>query len=304
MNKKIIFAFSFLFFLFCFFFLYFFGYPFYVVQKWVNLYASWEYLEAQDTFSREENSSLKDSAQFWRWGSFYKNQDYSGAVNSFLSTSTWSYSFESLHNLGNTLYMLGSWATTPQEKLQYWNQSLSFYSGALQIQTESKPTQENYEFVKKKIQELSGQQKKDDSQNQKSQSGSSDKGSPWDKGQSQQKWEKEKQNQSGESWSGWQSDKQQNWNSSWPSQSQSLQQPKRDEQYQLHTWSQVWNLSESEKEELKNYQSYLEQLQKQNQQFFNKKPSTDSSDPFWAFVDPFTGKPLFQDNLNQNEKDW
>lgn len=298
-------VFSLVFFLACLLFLYFFLYPFYTVQKWVMAYGSWNYSQAYDTFSSVQDSYLKNIAQYWKWWSLYKNQEYSWALGNFLSTSTWDISFEPLHNLGNTVYMLGSRATNSGEKLQYWNQSLRFYSWALQVNQGSKATQENYDFVKKRINELSQQQKKDGNQDQKSQSWSADNNNSnhnQEQNQDKKKWSQNNKDSTWKSWSGWVSSKTQNSNS-WSSQSQSLQQ-QRDPQYQLKKGSEVGNLSEREKEELKNYQSYLEQLQKQNQQFFNKKPSSDSSSPFGAFVDPFTGKPLFQDNMNQNERDW
>ncbi len=188
-----------------------------------------------------------------------------------MSTSSWNLEINALHNLWNTAYLLWATKDNTDEKLSLWNQSLGFYSWALD-KKELAETRENYEYVKKQIQALQNTEEKEQTSSEQEK----------DTGQKEQK----NSSQTG--------------SSSKKSQSSS----QRDSQYQLKQWDAKGELSQSEKEYLEGYKQYLEEFQKQNSQFYNKKPSSqEGGDIFENFMNPFTWEPLFQNNFNQSEKD-
>lgn len=287
-------------------FLYFFV-PYMKVQQGISLFSSWNYVWAWEKFAEVSDSSLSENAHYNLGTALYKQKNYSWSLQTFSSTSTWAYSFQSLHNLWNTAYYLWSTQKNASEKLKWWNQSLEFYSWALEL-LDNKGTKDNADFVRKKIDELNKQK---NNSSEKSSSWSSDtpqpKNSGWTGSTSEetQSWSSD---QSGKNESASQkskADSQKSWTSQNNSSGTSSAQGQRDSQYQLKQWQANGNISESEREQLKNYQQTLEQFQRQNAQFYNKKPSINSNDdPFSNFTDPFTGKPLFQNNTNQNGQDW
>jgi Ca-activated chloride channel homolog len=72
------------------------------------------------------------------------------------------------YNLGNTHFQQGAPATDPKQKQQHWEQAISDYSQALQLDTNDLDARNNLSFVKKKLEELK-QQQQQQSQNQQKQ---------------------------------------------------------------------------------------------------------------------------------------
>src|SRR5207237_8854089 len=62
------------------------------------------------------------------------------------------------YNLGNTLYQRGETQKAEQKKLSDWTDALKHYEETLKISPQDKEAKDNYEFVKKKIDELKKKQ--------------------------------------------------------------------------------------------------------------------------------------------------
>src|SRR5439155_25012948 len=104
------------------------------------------------------------------------------------------------YNLGNTLYQHGEAQKTDEKKLSDWTNALDQYEQTLKLEPQNKEAKENYDYVKKKIEELKNkkqpeqqpspspsppQKDKKDKQNQQSSSG----------GQNQQQQQQQQQSQ-------------------------------------------------------------------------------------------------------------
>ncbi len=96
-----------------------------------------------------------------------------------------------LYNLGNTAYRLGE-AKTPQAQ-QLWQRAVKSYESALALDPHDADAKFNYDFVKKKIEELKKQQ-----QQQQNQQNQQDKKQDQKKDDQQQKQEQQQQNSQGQ----------------------------------------------------------------------------------------------------------
>ncbi len=65
------------------------------------------------------------------------------------------------YNLGNALYRAGQAAGDPQKMQRAWEDALRRYDGAIKLNTNNADAKFNYEFVKKKLEELKQQQQND-----------------------------------------------------------------------------------------------------------------------------------------------
>jgi Ca-activated chloride channel homolog len=151
------------------------------------------YSHFQETLKAHPQSRAEDKLQFDSGAAAYKLKDYSKALESFsqalLSRDTGLQS-KSHYNLGNTLYQRGEAEKSDEKKLSAWTNALDHYEQTLKVEPENKEAKENYEYVKKKIEELKNkkppeqqpspspsppQKDKQDNQNQQSGSGGQDK---------------------------------------------------------------------------------------------------------------------------------
>ena len=159
------------------------------------------YSHFQETLKAHPQSRAEDKLQFDSGAAAYKLKDYSKALESFsqalLSRDTGLQS-KSNYNLGNTLYQRGEAEKSDEKKLSDWTNALDHYEETLKVEPQNKEAKENYEYVKKKIEELKNkkqpeqqpspspsppQKDKQDNQNQQSGSG----------GQNQQKQDQQQQ---------------------------------------------------------------------------------------------------------------
>jgi Ca-activated chloride channel family protein len=76
---------------------------------------------------------------------------------------------KSHYNLGNTLYQRGDAEKTDEKKLTDWTNAVDHYEQALKIEPQNREAKENYEFVKKKIEELKNKQQQEQAQDSKQQ---------------------------------------------------------------------------------------------------------------------------------------
>lgn len=115
------------------------------------------YEQFQQTLKEHPQTRATDKIQFDSGAAAYKMQDYGKALQSFsqaLLSPDAGLQSKSHYNLGNTLYQRGESQKADQPKLTDWTNALQHYEQALKLEPESKEAKDNYEFVKKKIEEL------------------------------------------------------------------------------------------------------------------------------------------------------
>jgi Ca-activated chloride channel family protein len=115
------------------------------------------YSHFQETLKAHPQSRAEDKLQFDSGAAAYKLKDYSKALESFsqalLSRDTGLQS-KSHYNLGNTLYQRGEAEKSDEKKLSDWSNALDHYEQTLKVEPQNKEAKENYDYVKKKIEEL------------------------------------------------------------------------------------------------------------------------------------------------------
>src|SRR5205823_6301721 len=149
-------------------------------------------------------SRAEEKLQFDSGAAAYKLKDYNKALESFsqaLLTPDTGLQTKGHYNLGNTLYQRGEMQKTDDKKLSDWTNALDHYEQTLKLEPQNNEAKENYDYVKKKIEELKNKKQpeqqssppppppnksKQEKQNQKSGSGGQDQ-------KKQQQHEQEKQ---------------------------------------------------------------------------------------------------------------
>ncbi|TMP92480.1 MAG: VWA domain-containing protein [Verrucomicrobia bacterium] len=115
------------------------------------------YSQFQETLKSHPESRAEDKLQFDSGAAAYKLKDYSKALESFsqalLSPDTGLQS-KGHYNLGNTLYQRGEAQKSDDKKLSEWTNALDHYEQTLKLEPQNKEAKENYDYVKKKIEEL------------------------------------------------------------------------------------------------------------------------------------------------------
>ena len=115
------------------------------------------YSQFQQTLKSHPESRAEDKLQFDSGAAAYKLKDYSKALESFsqalLSPDTGLQS-KGHYNLGNTLYERGEAEKSDDNKLSNWTNALDHYEQTLKLEPQNKEAKENYDYVKKKIEEL------------------------------------------------------------------------------------------------------------------------------------------------------
>jgi Ca-activated chloride channel homolog len=160
------------------------------------------YSQFQQTLKSHPQSRVEDKLQFGSGAAAYKLKDYNKALESFsqalLSRDT-SLQSKGHYNLGNTLYQRGETQKSDDKKLGDWTNALDHYEQTLKLDPQNKEARDNYDYVKKKIEELKNK-KQQQQQQQPSPSPSpnqkdkQDKQNKQDQKQEQQK-EQQQQNQ-------------------------------------------------------------------------------------------------------------
>jgi Ca-activated chloride channel family protein len=127
----------------------------------IEEYRQQKYNEAlqqfQTTLSKHSQNPAADKLAFDSGAAAYKLRDYDNALQAFsqaLLSSDTQLQSKGHYNLGNTLYQRGETQKGDQKKLSDWTDALKHYEETLKISPEDKEAKDNYEFVKKKIEEL------------------------------------------------------------------------------------------------------------------------------------------------------
>jgi Ca-activated chloride channel homolog len=190
------------------------------------------YGQFQQTLKTHPESRAEDKLQFDSGAAAYKLKDYSKAMESFsqaLLSRDVGLQSKGHYNLGNTLYQRGEAQKGDDKKLSDWTNALDHYEQTLKLDPQNKEAKENYDYVKKKIEELKN--KKQDqpppspSPQQKNDQNKQNKQDKQDKQQQQNQQQKEKeqqqQNQQQQQGQGQQQQKDQKQSQDQPSQGQS-----------------------------------------------------------------------------------
>src|SRR5262249_19500780 len=115
------------------------------------------YKEFQETLKSHPQSRAEDELQFDSGTAAYKLKDYNKALESFsqaLLTPDTGLQTKGHYNLGNTLYQRGEIQKSDDKKLSDWTNALDHYEQTLKLDPQNKQAKDNYEYVKKKIDEL------------------------------------------------------------------------------------------------------------------------------------------------------
>src|SRR5215813_4668409 len=203
------------------------------------------YKEFQETLKSHPQSRAEEKLQFDSGTAAYKLKDYNKALESFsqaLLTPDTGLQGKGHYNLGNTLYQRGEMQKADDKKLSDWTNALDHYEQTLKLDPQNKEAKDNYEYVKRKIDEL---------KNKKEQQQPSPSPTPP---------QKDKQNKQDKQ------QKQQN------QQNQDQQQQQKDQQ-QKDQKDQKDQQQQQQQQQQQNQQDQKNQQQAQNQQSQNKSGS-------------------------------
>ena len=208
------------------------------------------YSQFQETLKSHPDSRAEDKLQFDSGTAAYKLKDYNKAMESFsqaLLTPDTGLQSKGHYNLGNTLYQRGETEKSDDKKLSNWTDALNHYEQTLKLDPQDKDAKDNYDYVKKKIEEL---------KNKKSQQQPSPSPSPPQKNKQNQKNKQDQQQQQN------QDQQQQKQSQQNQKDQQQQQQQQNQQQNQQNQQQQQQGQSEQQKQD--------QQQQSQDQQSQNK----------------------------------
>src|SRR5881397_2719151 len=210
------------------------------------------YSQFQQTLKSHPQSHVEDKLQFDSGAAAYKLKDYNKALESFsqalLSKDTTLQS-KTHYNLGNTLYQHGEAQKTDEKKLSDWTNALDQYEQTLKLEPQNKEAKENYDYVKKKIEEL---------KNKKSQQQPSPSPSPQKNKQNQQNKQDQQQQQQN------QDQQQQKQSQQNQQQQKDQQQQQKQQQNQQNQQQQQQGQGQQEKKDQQEQQSRDQQSQNES----------------------------------------
>ena len=210
------------------------------------------YSQFQQTLKSHPESRAEEKLQFDSGTAAYKLKDYNKALESFsqaLLTRDTGLQSKGHYNLGNTLYQHGETEKSDDKKLSDWTDALNHYEQTLKLDPQDKDAKDNYDYVKKKIEEL---------KNKKSQQQPSPSPSPPQKNKQNQKDKQDQQQQ-------------QNQDQQQQKQSQQNQQQQKDQQQQQQQQNQQQNQRNQQQQQGQSEQEKKDQQQQsQDQQSQNK----------------------------------
>jgi Ca-activated chloride channel homolog len=230
------------------------------------------YGQFQQTLKTHPESRAEDKLQFDSGAAAYKLKDYSKAMESFsqaLLSRDIGLQSKGHYNLGNTLYQRGEAQKGDDKKLSDWTNALDHYEQTLKLDRQNKEAKDNYDYVKKKIEEL-----KNKKQDQPSPSPSPQQKNDQNKQDKQDKQDKQQQqNQQNQQ----QKDKQQQQQNQQQQQGQG-QQEQKDQKQSQDQQSQGQSGNQKDQQE-KNDQAQAKNEPQKNQQQQQKPGETPSPSP-------------------------
>src|SRR5436190_3044258 len=218
------------------------------------------YSQFQQTLKTHPQSRAEDKLQFDSGAAAYKSEEYAKALESFsqaLLSPDPGLQGKSHYNLGNTLYERGETQKSDDKKLSDWTNALEHYQQTLKREPQNREAKDNYDYVKKKIEELKN---KKQPQQQPSPSPSPQQKNKQDKQQNQQSKQDQQQQQQQQQ------------------QSQSQQQQKDGQQESKNQQSQNQSgRGQDQKEEEKKEQSQAKNEAQRSKQQQGNQPSPSPS---------------------------
>jgi Ca-activated chloride channel homolog len=115
------------------------------------------YSQFQQTLKSHPQSRAEDKLQFDSGAAAYKLKDYTKAMESFsqaLLSRDSGLQSKGHYNLGNTLYQRGETQKSDDKKLSDWTNALDHYEQTLKLDAQNEEAKDNYDYVKRKIEEL------------------------------------------------------------------------------------------------------------------------------------------------------
>ena len=239
------------------------------------------YSQFQQTLKSHPESRADDKLQFDSGAAAYKLKDYNRALESFsqaLLTRDTGLQSKGHYNLGNTLYQRGESEKTDEKKLSDWTNALDHYEQTLKLNPNDKDAKDNYDYVKRKIEELKDKKSQQqpspspspsppqkDKQNKQNQQNKQD--------QQQQQKQDQQQQQSQQNQQQQQDQQQQQQNQQQQSQGQ---EEKKDQQQQSQA-QQSQDKSRSDKEQKQEEQKDQAQAKNEPQKKQQQQPSESPS---------------------------
>jgi Ca-activated chloride channel homolog len=161
------------------------------------------YGQFQQTLKTHPESRAEDKLQFDSGAAAYKLKDYTKAMESFsqaLLSRDIGLQSKGHYNLGNTLYQRGEAQNSDDKKLSDWTNALDHYEQTLKLDPQNKEAKDNYDYVKRKIEELKNKKQQQQpspspSPQQKDKQDKQDKQNKQDQKQDQQKQQQNHQQQ-------------------------------------------------------------------------------------------------------------
>jgi Ca-activated chloride channel homolog len=237
------------------------------------------YKEFQETIKSHPQSRAEGELQFDSGTAAYKLKDYNKALESFsqaLLTPDTGLQGKGHYNLGNTLYQRGDAQKSDDKKLSDWTNALDHYEQTLKLDPQNKEAKDNYEYVKKKIDELKN--KKEQPQPSPSPT------PPKNKDQKKQDQQQKQQNQQNQNQQQQQKDQQQKdqkdqqqQQQQQQNQNQQKQQDQKDQQQAQNQQSQ--NSSGDEKDQKQQQQKDQQQAKNEPQKNQQQQQPTESPLP-------------------------
>src|SRR5437870_3849390 len=232
------------------------------------------YSQFEETLKSHPESRAEDKLQFDSGAAAYKLKDYNKALESFsqaLLTRDTGLQSKGNYNLGNTLYQRGEAEKSDNKKLSDWENALDHYEQTLKLDPQNKEAKDNYDYVKKKIEEL---------KNKKSQQQPSPSPSPPQQNkqnqQKQQKQDQQRQQNQNQQQKQPQQNQQQEQNQQQQQQQSQGQQEKKDQKQQSQD-QQSQNQSDNDKEQKEQKQNERAQAKNEPQKKQQQQPGESPS---------------------------
>ena len=228
------------------------------------------YSQFQQTLKSHPQSPADDKLQFDSGAAAYKLKDYNKALESFsqaLLTGDTGLQSKGHYNLGNTLYQHGETEKSDDKKLSDWTNALDHYEQTLKLDPQNKDAKDNYDYVKRKIDELKNKKSQQQpspspspQKNKQNQQDKQDQQQQQNQNQQQQKDQQKQQNQQK------QQDQQQQQQQQQQDQQQQQQQQGQGQQQQKDQKESQDQQSQAKSENQKDQQQKNDQSQAKNEQ--------------------------------------
>jgi len=160
-------------------------------------YKSGHYPQALSEFERALEKKKDDPRlQFNAGAAAYRNRQLELAAKHFdqvIGSPDIKLQQESYYNLGNVLYHLGEQSADPAAKSARWEDALKNFENSIKLNSQDPDARFNYEFVKKKLEELKKQQQQQQDKQQQQQQNKQQQKDQTKQDQNQQPQEKQDQ---------------------------------------------------------------------------------------------------------------